>query len=93
MTMTMTIKTILLNIKIIFDFHIIERRKNDVILDFMSGDYTWHRRIRLRTQTTCENAMSDINTISKLCPDITYNHIIKVVCIIPINKIPLRLQQ
>ena len=62
----------------------------NVMLDFMSGDQTWKRTIRLRTQATYiyekkntlinyidVNEMSNIYKLTKLCPDNTHKHIIK----------------
>ena len=62
MTMTMTMKTIVLNIKTVCSFYIIElwttTTKKDVNLAFMSGDQTWKRKIRLRTQATYEKKVN-----------------------------------
>ena len=45
--LTMTMKTILLNIKTVCSLYNIKQwHKKDVMPDFMSGDKTWKRRIR-----------------------------------------------
>ena len=53
MTMTMTIKTILLSIKTVCGFYNVK-----VMQDLMSADQTWEQRIRLRTQATTDNNSS-----------------------------------
>ena len=60
--MTMTMKTILLTIKTVCSFYNMKLcTKKDIMLDSMSGDQTWKRRIRLRRQATYEKKIDKLH--------------------------------